>query len=326
MHETQLLTEGTAEDMLAEYAEKMFRTYIGDPLSGIRSRNFSGMAHNIESGLEFMYINSYVARKTMLTRGRLKSSDILAVYFFYGSSFDYLVESSVELSVQDLVNGIIIHNYSSDVKLLLMENREFNFVVVRIRPQSFFRHFPTIAPELQPILFGQKPLLIYENLNQDILDHLKTVTHIQTAERTSKYLVFGKTIELLALAFELLLKRRGQSKSPVRIPEYNSIVRAKNFLISDLRDAPSIEELSKYMGMSATKAKTLFKQVYGYAPHQYLKVKKMERAKQLIHGGSSSIGEIGHALGYKSLSHFSSDFKRHYGITPKKMSLNFMNA
>ena len=47
----------------------------------------------------------------------------------------------------------------------------------------------------------------------------------------------------------------------------------------------------------------------------------MEMAYQLIKETNYGMTEIGRRLGYKSLSHFSSDFKKHYGILPKKLSI-----
>jgi AraC-like DNA-binding protein len=227
----------------------------------------------------------------------------------------------MERSVEGLINGIIIHNYSSNVRLSLLKDHEFNFVVIRISKMILEKYFKSIADNLYEILFTKKPVLIYENLDQNVLDHLKSVGNIQSTKVASRYLIFGKSIELLALTFELLLTRSHESKNKVRIYQYDQIVKAKNYLISNWQNPPSIKALSQYMGMCPTKAKMLFKQVYGYPPHQYFKKKKLEMAYQLIRETDYDMSEIGQKLGYKNLSHFSADFKKHYGILPKKYSM-----
>lgn len=319
--EVYLLSEGSTEDMLLEYASRMFNESVNDPLLGIRHDDHAGLALKMDDGLEFMYIKSRIPRNMTLVRKSHNNQDMVAIYFFYGSTFEYHVENRLEKSIEGLINGIIIHNYFSNVRLSLLKDREFNFVVIRLKRETLQKYFNSISDDLCEILFRKKPVLIYENLDQNVLDHLKSVGQIQSVKTTARHLIFGKSIELLALTFDLLLTRKKASKILVKIPEYESVVKAKDYLISDWRNPPSIQELSRFMGMSPTKAKMLFKQVFGRPPHQYFKKKKMEMAYQMIVEANVRIAEIGLELGYKNLGHFSADFKKYYGILPKKFSL-----
>jgi AraC-like DNA-binding protein len=323
--EVTLLSEGSTEDMLLEYAEQMFNETIADPLLGIQNDDHAGFALKMEDGLEFMYIRSRIPRDRTLIRRSHNNRDMLAIYFFYGSTFDYYVENKMERNVEGLINGIIIHNYSSSVKVSLLKDREFNFVVIRIKRATLIKYFKSIAEDLNEILFSKKPVLMYENLDQNVLDHLKSVSQIQSLKATSRYLIFGKSIELLALTFDLILTRSHESKVLVKIPEYDHVVQAKDYLVSDWQNPPTIKQLSQFMGMCPTKAKMLFRQVFGYPPHQYFKRKKMEMAYQLIKETNYGVSEIGRQLGYRSLSHFSSDFKKHYGTLPKKLMIKVKN-
>lgn len=319
--EVYLLSEGSTEEMLLEYADQMFNETIDDPLSGVQNDECAGCALEMEDGLEFMFIKSRIPRDMTLIRKSHMNQDMVAVYFNYGSTFDHYVENKIERSIQGLINGIIIHNYSSNVKLTLLKEQEFNFVVIRIKRVILNKYFKSIAVDLTKILFSNKSVLIYENLDQLVLDHLKSVSQIQSLKVASRYLIFGKSIELLALTFNLLLTRSHESKVLVKIPEYDLVVQAKDYLVSDWQNPPTITQLSQFMGMCPTKAKMLFRQVFGYPPHQYFKRKKMEMAYQLIKETNYDMTEIGRQLGYKSLSHFSSDFKKYYGIHPKKFSM-----
>ena len=319
--EVNLLSEGSTEDMLLEYAAQVFNETMVDPLSGIRNDDHAGFALKMEDGLEFMYIRSRISHDMTLIRKSKNNPDMLAIYFFYGSTFDYYVENKLEKSVEGLINGIIIHNYSSSVRVSLLKDHEFNFVVIRIKRATLIKYFKSIADDLNALFFSKNSVLIYENLDQNVLDHLKSVSIIQSVKATSRYLIFGKSIELLALTFDLLLTRSHDSKVLVKIPEYDNVVKAKDFLISNWQNPPSIKQLSQFMGMCPTKTKMLFRQVFGYPPHQYFKKKKMEMAYQLIKETNHDMTEIGQQLGYRSLSHFSSDFKKYYGILPKKFSV-----
>ena len=319
--EVYLLSDGSTEEMLLEFIDKVYHDTIVDPMSGIHDKDHASFALKIEDGLEFMYVRSRIPSDMTLIRKSHDNQDMLAIYFFYGSTFDYYVENKMERTVEGLINGIIIHNYSSNVKLSLLKDREFNFVVIRIKRGILTKYFHSIEEDLGNKLFRKKPVLIYENLDQNILDHLKSVSHIQSIKNTTRYLVFGKSIELLAFVFDRLIARNHKFEKLVKIPEYDTLVKAKNYLILDWQNPPTIKQLSLFMGMCPTKVKILFRQVFGYPPHQFFKKKKMEMAYQLITETDSDMVEIGHQLGYKNLSHFSSDFKKYYGILPKKFSL-----
>ena len=73
--------------------------------------------------------------------------------------------------------------------------------------------------------------------------------------------------------------------------------------------------------MSATKAKVLFKQLYGIPIYEYFSRKRMEEAIKLIDQGNLSIAEIGRELGYRNLGHFAEAFRKRYGILPKKYAM-----
>ncbi len=61
-----------------------------------------------------------------------------------------------------------------------------------------------------------------------------------------------------------------------------------------------------------------FRDRTGYTIVQYLGIKKLEYAAQLLHNPDNSITDIAATVGVSSLSHFVHKFKEHYGITPKE--------
>ncbi len=61
-----------------------------------------------------------------------------------------------------------------------------------------------------------------------------------------------------------------------------------------------------------------FRNRTGYTIVQYLGIKKMEYAAQMLRNSENSLTDIAAAVGVSSLSHFVHKFKEHYGITPKE--------
>jgi AraC family transcriptional regulator len=60
-----------------------------------------------------------------------------------------------------------------------------------------------------------------------------------------------------------------------------------------------------------------FKRATGLPPHQYLILRRVERAKQPLQGGGDlSLAEVAAGAGFSDQSQFSRHFKRLVGVTP----------
>ena len=59
----------------------------------------------------------------------------------------------------------------------------------------------------------------------------------------------------------------------------------------------------------------------GYTIIQYLGIKKMEYAAQMLRNSENNVTDIAAAVGISSLSHFIHKFKEHFGVSPKEYQL-----
>ena len=91
----------------------------------------------------------------------------------------------------------------------------------------------------------------------------------------------------------------------------------KFIILKDIKNPPSLIELSKTINLSLKNLKKGFKEIYGKPVFKYLFDFKMERAKQLLSNGNLNVNEVSYDLGYSSSSHFIAAFKKKYGITPR---------
>ncbi len=96
---------------------------------------------------------------------------------------------------------------------------------------------------------------------------------------------------------------------------------AKEHLISDLQNSPTIKELAKHVALNEYNLKTGFKEIYGKTIHAFVKDYKMSKARELILKREFQIAEIADQLSYTNVSHFIDAFKKKFGVTPKKFEL-----
>ena len=104
---------------------------------------------------------------------------------------------------------------------------------------------------------------------------------------------------------------------------FKKIQKAKNLVISNMTNPPSLAELSNDIDLSLKKLKEGFKKIYGKPVYQYLLEYKMELAKKLLSENSYNVNEVSIKLGYSTASHFITAFKNKYGLTPKNFKKNY---
>lgn len=85
---------------------------------------------------------------------------------------------------------------------------------------------------------------------------------------------------------------------------------------------PGISFLARKFGISETKLKTEFRQLFGKPLFQYFQDKQMEVAKELILENQLLIKDISFKFGYESQGKFSVAFKKCHGVSPSELNFN----
>jgi AraC-like DNA-binding protein len=126
----------------------------------------------------------------------------------------------------------------------------------------------------------------------------------------------SKVLELLAL--QLMQIQEADSTLSVRIKpsEIEQVHQAKEILLSNLLQPPTILDLAKQVGLHHMKLKKGFRQVFGTTVFGYLSNYRMELARQLLHEGQLSVTAIAETVGYANQGHFAAAFRRKFGVTP----------
>ena len=104
---------------------------------------------------------------------------------------------------------------------------------------------------------------------------------------------------------------------------FKKIKKAKDIIISNMTNPPTLIDLSKEINLSLKKLKEGFKKIYGKPVFQFLLEYKMELAKKLLSENNYNVNEVSLKLGYSTASHFITAFKNKYGLTPKNFKKNY---
>jgi AraC-like DNA-binding protein len=113
-------------------------------------------------------------------------------------------------------------------------------------------------------------------------------------------------------------------ESPVREVQGNAITVAISFMKQEMHRPLTVRDLANAVNMSEGRFAHVFKATTGEPPLQFLKRLRMEQASRVLLSGANA-GEAADKVGYASLSHFISEFKRYFGEPPKTYARRLMN-
>ena len=93
----------------------------------------------------------------------------------------------------------------------------------------------------------------------------------------------------------------------------------------DVRGELSLGEFAQSVNLSVWRLCHIFKSDVGMPPIRYLRLLRMERAKDLLESSFLSVKEIAFRVGLNDESHFVRDFKSTYGFSPALYRSKFKN-
>ncbi|MDC1105090.1 AraC family transcriptional regulator [Prolixibacteraceae bacterium] len=98
--------------------------------------------------------------------------------------------------------------------------------------------------------------------------------------------------------------------------QIDTVIGLRNYISNNFSEKLNLNLFSRVRLVSKYHLLRLFKRYYGQTPNQYLIDKRVEEAKLCIQNGLS-VSDSCYAVGFESLSSFSSLFKKKTGITPR---------
>jgi AraC family transcriptional regulator len=96
----------------------------------------------------------------------------------------------------------------------------------------------------------------------------------------------------------------------------DKILKAREILIEHIGDPITIRELSRKVAINECYLKKGFKVLFGSTIFDFYQDQRMEHARFLLYEKGKTVSEVSAELGYSSISHFSTAFKKHTGLKP----------
>lgn len=135
----------------------------------------------------------------------------------------------------------------------------------------------------------------------------------------------GKVLELIALSLQAAIPSQPVSAHPLKPDDIERIHQAKAILSKNLAHPPSLRDLARQVGLNECTLKRGFRQVFNTTAFGYLQAQRLDQARLLLLAGDLQVQQTAHAVGYHSRSHFSTAFRKRFGVSPQEHLAHHQN-
>jgi AraC-like DNA-binding protein len=97
----------------------------------------------------------------------------------------------------------------------------------------------------------------------------------------------------------------------------NPVSAVLEYVRGHLSEPLTVADMADLVSLSPSAFAHLFRDVTGRSPYQFLKEMRLDRARELLVDGNFTVARISKEVGYASVSHFISEFRGRFGVTPR---------
>ena len=282
---------------------------------------------SLETGFYLLKIQNDSADIQRVTR-EIDHSFIQFHFCLKGRGKFIFNEGRYALEVND-EHSLLLYNPQLDLPLNLELQPQSWLVSVVMTIRKFHGLFSREASYIHFLTAENKDKKYYEQeaITPAIAVILSQIINFNLHPSVKELYISAKVYELMSLYFNRNTDADAEN-CPFLVDEDNvrRIRKAKEIIIAQMAEPPSLADLSEQIGLPLKKLKEGFKQVYGEPVYSFLLEYKMDYARKMLESGRYNVNEVGHQIGYSTASHFISAFKKKYGTTPKKYLMSLSNT
>ncbi|MES2494743.1 MAG: AraC family transcriptional regulator [Pseudomonadota bacterium] len=207
----------------------------------------------------------------------------------------------------------------------LEANERESSMTIYLRPSALERYFGDYAASLPSTvavgLGAESNGLFFLRMAcyPRLIEQVRELWSIDIAR--SRGLVQAEALVMMILCevVSMLEDAHDDSTSLCRLSDVDvrCLRKARDLIRGQYTPPPTIEEIARAVGLSATKLKSGFKALFGKSISQYANDLRMAHALELLRKSDIPILLVAEALGYEYQNSFTVAFRRHFQVLPK---------
>jgi len=220
----------------------------------------------------------------------------LALSFYADSKVEFVHTVSAEKPLQCIVIATSLRNLD---KLPNDEGEIFTSLLTElVNPSDHYVEGPRflMSPEMESIL--------------------DAVFNMKFTGKTKMMFFRSQMTALISYFFGEIANLKTEK---INTTERDKLYKAKDLLINNLENPPTLSEISQEIGLNNYSLKKNFKELFGVPVFKYLQNERLTLAHKLIRNQEATVQEAAWHVGYDSLSSFSNAFAKKFGYRPSQI-------
>lgn len=250
------------------------------------------------------YMDSKISMNTEISFNEIFNKDYHFLYFNSSNTKAICYQKNKKFILQpnEILTITMLRNFRYKVRY---DNKFYNIQAIMLDTDLIkeFNIFQNLKPVLDNFLIKSNPTSKAQTI---ILNDLKNADIY--SGKLKEIFVESKVLELI---FSICANSN--------LVENKTLTKAKEILLKNLANPPSIEELAKMCSTNRFSLQENFKKQFNNTIYGYLKDERLKVAFELLKRDDINVSEAAKMVGYGSLSHFTKIFKEKYKTLPSKI-------
>lgn len=215
--------------------------------------------------------------------------------------------------------GLLVAGSNEPMVERMPAYKQQTFVSIACRPQWLDDSFGfRLAEHLTSRACGPEFARDYSiNFSAQLSSAAMELNRFRPPGRLRAAFVSAKAQEIVVRALGELRTMPPEQTSALTEQDVMALQRAREILETSLAAPPSIDALSRRIGINRTKLFYGFKTLYGTSVARFIEARRMAWASRLLIKTDMSVAAIAFEVGYEHAGNFSTRFKVHFGCSPK---------
>jgi AraC-like DNA-binding protein len=182
-------------------------------------------------------------------------------------------------------------------------------------PEPIIRDLLEHMNKRKPALINARPMEVTPQMS-NVLNELQ---ERKFTEKRFGLLLESRALDLLRLALDELNPSTLVYSTPLKPDDVEKIRKVRDYIDGKLDEPLSLKEVAESGGISESKLKTGFKEFYHTTVFDYIRSQRLQRARTQLIDTHLDLKVIARKAGYRSVSNFSSAFKKAFTCSPTSL-------
>ncbi|SNR54556.1 AraC-type DNA-binding protein [Lutibacter agarilyticus] len=271
-------------------------------------------------GVEFNFSEIAATKPIVFTRFPDENPELLHLNIMKEGNFSHKYNKENTQMEAGLLGGVFLYNGMFPIEAEFPPNTTVKWLSFKFNLTKMGAIYDDLPALFSQLFEGNNAIAFRSNLSRENEKLVADLFAFQDLPNGKIALISSRALEIFANAALHFKKEVDADKTyGLHESDFKLLMAVKNKIINNIQAAFTIDELSKEFGVSSTKLKNDFKQLFGASIYKFYNQARMDEAYRRLKTGKFSVSEVGYDLGYSNLSKFSTMFKKIKGLLPTEV-------